>query len=75
MARANSHLTDVSAEDIQAWAGRPEAFMDLPLLVDRLLKATPGILSRFRGGGGTRLPGWDGVVRIPAIVNAAIASS
>lgn len=37
----------------------------------------PFALSRFRGGGGIRLPGWDGVVTGPAIaaVNAFAAGA
>lgn len=54
---------DITGDDIESWAGSAEAPLLLPELVRRLLLATadPSRL-QFPSQGGTRLPGWDGIL-------------
>ncbi len=54
---------DITGDDLQLWAGRVEAFHQLPELLRRLLMATAPLSSiEMPADGGTRRPGWDGVV-------------
>ncbi|HZF49904.1 MAG TPA: ATP-binding protein [Polyangiaceae bacterium] len=54
----------ISGDDLKAWAGRVEAAALLPTLVRRLLLATAPLTAvEVRADGGTRLAGWDGIVR------------
>jgi len=57
-------LTLVTANDLALWAGRRDAQERFPLLVRRLIQASPGHVTRlhFRSGEGVQLPGWDGIV-------------
>ncbi len=54
----------ITAEDLDRWAGTPEARSEFPALLRRLLLHGGGRLCRLEmpSGSGTGLPGWDGVV-------------
>jgi energy-coupling factor transporter ATP-binding protein EcfA2 len=55
---------DVTSDDIDLWSQRIEAQALLPDLVRRLLLATAPLSSlSMSAHAGTRLPGWDGIVR------------
>ena len=53
------------ASDLVAWAGRRESQSLLPLVIQRLIRATATRVTEFhiRTGEGVHLPGWDGIVR------------
>jgi AAA domain, putative AbiEii toxin, Type IV TA system len=55
---------EITAQDIETWAERVDATALLPKLVRRLLLATQSVDAiDIRADAGTRLGGWDGVVR------------
>ncbi|MGI4861646.1 MAG: helix-turn-helix domain-containing protein [Janthinobacterium lividum] len=52
----------VNADDLSAWAGRTDGPVNLPSLIDFLVRATHGsaVRIRFPSDGGVHHPGWDG---------------
>jgi hypothetical protein len=58
-------ITDITSDDIDAWAAKANSAVELPILLRRLLMATAQVQQiDFPGDGGTRLGGWDGRVTI-----------
>ena len=57
----------VTALDLDQWSGSLNAQSTLPVLVRRLVLATASVTEiAMRGGEGTQLPGWDGLVKAAA---------
>src|SRR6266480_2958909 len=57
----------VTALDLDQWSDSLNAQSTLPVLIRRLVLATATVTEiAMRGGEGTRLPGWDGVVEATA---------
>jgi hypothetical protein len=57
----------VTALDLDQWSDSLNAQSTLPVLIRRLVLATASVIEiAMRGGEGTRLPGWDGVVKATA---------
>jgi len=60
---------DITSDDIDAWAGKTNAWSELPLLLRRLLLATGDVLAiDFPGDGGVRLGGGDGMVTLASSI-------
>lgn len=54
---------EITGEDLEAWANRPDAASLLPKLLRRLLLASAPIRTiQMRADGGVRAGGWDGLV-------------
>ena len=57
----------VTAQDLDQWSSSLNAQSTLPVLVRRLVLATASVTEiAMRGGEGTQLPGWDGLVEATA---------
>lgn len=55
---------EITGDDLEAWARRVDAPALLPKLIRRLLAATTSLDDlEMRADAGTRLGGWDGLVR------------
>ncbi|MDW8126112.1 MAG: hypothetical protein RMJ04_15190, partial [Geminicoccaceae bacterium] len=54
----------ITAEDLESWATKPESRTEFPALIRRLIAHASGRLRRLDmpSGSGADLPGWDGVV-------------
>jgi transposase-like protein len=62
-ARASARTELVDATQLHAWGSRREAQGELPMVVRRLLTATPGVSDlAMPAGEGVASPGWDGRV-------------